>query len=384
MKKIIPNLFFFFISAPILSPYIFGITMYVYAFIIFLDFAFLNWCIKVFNSRKILEITVILLLCLVFSLKIVLILKILMLLFSVIYVVYSYEKNYFRYLYFWVIVNIVIALAQFFFVFVNPEIAYLIGPTNIANLTLGNFAGPSNTNFYAISILPRVSGLSREGGFFASFLGVMAFIVYFDNRLSIKQRNWLIVVIFIGLLVCLSKTTLLILAIPLILLYRGVFNKIGVLGSVALVIFIFTSVTLYLFNYTNFFFNESNETFIHRFAGYALIQFVEFQDLFLGVNLNELIGRAGIKMATIGARFSEEDVGYELCGLPGIYLQYGVIIFSLFVSLIWRLGFKGSSIIVLLFLTINLTPIASTGFVVLAWFFCYQVISKDKLSRNHT
>ena len=51
----------------------------------------------------------------------------------------------------------------------------LIGPNNIASLVWGNYATETFTNFYAVFEfgLPRTAGLSREAGFFASFLAVM-------------------------------------------------------------------------------------------------------------------------------------------------------------------------------------------------------------------
>jgi hypothetical protein len=151
MKKIIPNLFFLFLTAPILSPFVGGVTIYLSSIIIFFDVSFVLWGLNKFSKDKILIVAILSFLMGVSCLNVALFLKIQMLLLSVIYMFYCYESDCF-YLYRWCFVNVIIAMLQFVLVFVDPAIAYLIGPTNISTTLLGKFAGPTFTNFYAISI----------------------------------------------------------------------------------------------------------------------------------------------------------------------------------------------------------------------------------------
>ena len=366
MRKILPNLFFLFLTAPILSPFIGGVTIYLSALIVFLDPFFIKWFLGYFRPQKVFVTGTVCCLMAAACLQVPLLLKLIMISTSVCYVLYCYLNGLF-FLYKWVSINILIAIAQFVLIFINPDIAYQIGPTNISKMIWGDLATPTYTNFFALSILPRVSGLSREGGFFASLLGVAFFTALFDGRLR-KETKWKYLVLFsIGLIISISKTTSLLLIVPFILLFRRHINALGTI--VASTIYLFTQVVFwqYVFDNSRFFLSVENETFIHRFIGYALTPYAKINDFITGTNIIDLL------LGTVPNPGSiifdlKGNLITEFCGLPGIYLSFGIIVYLLFLFLMKFFKISASSFLILLALTTNVSPFTSDGFVILAWF----------------
>lgn len=374
MHKILPNLFFFFLAAPILSPYISGMTVYVYAFIPFLDFRFYTWCKKSFTNDHVIKFILIVNLCFLTTLDIKLLVKISMLSITVLYCFYCYSSCLF-YLYRWVVFNVVVAVLQFIAIFIDPELAMLIGPTNISAMFLGDYAGPTLTNFYAISYLPRVSGLSREGGFFAAFLGIVFYLLIHDERLNYKNKKIMVFFVLIGVIISLSKMTFVLLLAPVFIFFRSLINRIGILGSFFLVIVVLTTFSSLVFNLDNTFYDISNETIIHRFSGYGLLLNADLGDFFWGTTLVDLMAKVGPKMGFVYKSFLSS--GYGFCGLPALYLGYGVMFFMVFILAFKVFKLKPFTIPLLVLFTVNVDPVTSTGFVVLSWFYCFLVSMKN-------
>lgn len=375
----ISNLFYFFLSAPILSPFVFGVTLYIYCFIIFFDLSFLTWVCKTYTNKLVVVWLGIFFLALLVTFDLVLIIKLLMLFFSCLYVLYTYQCDKFK-LYRYVVLNVAIGLAQFIFVFVNPSISLIIGPENISKVVWGSLAGPAFTNFYAISLLPRVSGLSREGGFFASFIIVSFFIYLFDHK--IKKTFFYNVVFGLGILISLSKVSVAVFLVGLVLFARRVLNKFGLIASLAGVLGSLSLFSLFLLNYTQIFFDTENETLIHRLSGYSLFFYLDLKDLIFGTSLHEAMHNFGPVMYSVSSAFIQK--GYEFCGFPSIYAGHGILFFLVFVISLFVLKFKGVGIALLIMLTINVDPVTNTGFVVLAWYFSfyvsnYQVMGKQRV-----
>lgn len=373
MYKLIPNFFFFFLAAPILSPYVSGITVYIYAFIPFLDIKFYIWCKKNFIFDHVVKFFLILFLCFLTTLDIKLLAKLVMLFVTVLYCLYCYFSGFF-YLYRWVVFNVVVAIFQFVFIFIDPDVARLIGPTNISIMFLGDYAGPTLTNFYAISYLPRVCGLSREGGFFAAFLGISFYILIQDKSLKSKSKRLISFFIIIGVVISLSKMTAVLLLAPIVFYFRSLINKIGVLGSFLLTIVILTTFSFLIFNLSNIFYDIGNETLIHRFSGYGLLLNADVRDLVFGTTLPTLMAQYGPNMAFVHKSFLSS--GYDFCGLPALYLGYGIMFFMVFIFTCKVIELKPFSIPLLVLFTVNVDPITSTGFVVLSWFYCFLISLK--------
>lgn len=170
IEHLYSNLFFLFFTAQILSPYISGKTIYLEVIIAIFNPYFWKWIYDKNNIHKIDKnyILVILGLILIAILgHISTAVKILVIFLCVIHLFYLYDKNLWK-LNRYLIISILLGIMQFIFTFIDPIMAALIGPTSISTFIWGDSATPTYTNFFTVFYFPRVSGLSREAGFFAS------------------------------------------------------------------------------------------------------------------------------------------------------------------------------------------------------------------------
>lgn len=188
LEKIWALLFFLFFTAQILSPMINGRTVYMEIVIALLNPCFLYWMLKNLRLKK-------RYIFVVFSIGVFCIcghvetgIKFALILFEVICLFYLKSKNLW-YIKFFFCISFAFLVAQQVFLVISPEIAMLIGPNGIAHSVWGSYATTTNTNFYAIFEfgLPRTSGLSREAGFFASFLAVILLNEYCEHKEENKK-----------------------------------------------------------------------------------------------------------------------------------------------------------------------------------------------------
>jgi hypothetical protein len=376
MKRILPNLFFFFLSAPILSPQI-GITIYIYAIVPLFDIRYWLWIFSNINVQKILGFLFLVSLITITGLSIMIFFKIVMLALTVSYCVYCYASNLF-YLYRYAVISVLVAILQFILLINIPELARLIGPTAISQAIWGDYGTESYTNFYAISILPRVSGLCREGGFFASYLALVVIIAYFDKFLNKTQKRLLFIFLVTGLLFSLSKSTILLFFIPVTLVFRKFIKQINVI-VLGITISIVASVIFSIIQVNSSFFSDSeNATFIHRFFGYAYIRYAYLEDFFIGIDYPTFFRRIGNSSLMSQLNFEQ----FDFCGFPNIYLKYGIIPFLLFLSLIKKMGLSAISLILIFLLTITVSPWTCDNFVVLSWFLCICIDKKYLFNKS--
>ena len=213
MQKIYSNLFFFFFVAQIFSPYIHGMTIYLEIIVALLNPLFWKW---VLSGRRDYSLYVLILLVPIFFLKITVSIKLLSLMISVAYLFYTYKIHQF-YLLRYLVLSIIVAIAQFVLFYIRPELSIMIGPNNIANMIWGEYATPTFTNFYEVMIgIIRVSGLSREAGFFASLL-ICSIIFYYLDKRKKDYYKWLPLLLGIGYIISFSKMSLLLVPIFMII-----------------------------------------------------------------------------------------------------------------------------------------------------------------------
>jgi hypothetical protein len=239
-------------------------------------------------------------------------------------------------------------------------------------MLLGKFAGPTFTNFYAISILPRVSGLSREGGFFASLLGAVFFIIINDPKIKGGWKTFYMTFVIIGLIISLSKTSLILLIIPIVLLFKKYINVL----NVYVVAILYSILLILFFNHllltSDFFQDKLNISLTHRFSGYALTPYASLADFITGIDIYDLMqqSRKGLEAMTL--EFRAADIR-DFCGLPALYLGYGIQTFITFLIFMDFLNLKGIGIALIIILTTNVNPLTSDGFVVISWFFTFFI-----------
>lgn len=177
IEIILSNIFFCFFTAQILSPEVAGKAIYLEVIFAIFNPYFVYWFFHKKFSLSLLLLPIPLIgIILLGEWNITL--KLVAIFISVCFLFYSYERNIFL-LENWLLFSIFIAVLQFIFVFFDRDLAYLIGPTSISNFLWGEFSIQTFTNFYTIFLFPRVSGLSRESGFFCLIYNNLYFIDFF-------------------------------------------------------------------------------------------------------------------------------------------------------------------------------------------------------------
>lgn len=365
-RVVIPNLFFFFFIAQIFSPYIFGVTLYLEVLIAFLDFNFCRWLMK--GRRKPLFM-VLLILPLIF-LRPAISIKLLSLIISVAYLNYSYQNSFFlltRYF----MLSIIVAIVQFTLYYTIPELSIILGPQSISEYIWGENATITNTNFYeAISGIIRVSGLSREAGFFASLLNCVVLYHYLERKTKGVKLSWTYrFFLLVAYVISFSKMSLLIIPMLIVIALKRQINT----APVYVVLFLFYVIQFAVWYHSHFLLIDDNVTFTHRFGAYGILpDYSNTIDLIFGkkeVTYHQFDGM-------YAKRYFEIIDGLGPFGGMGAYIMYNGIIltFLLFVVLI-HTGISSTGLLLLLMLTINVQLDTNQNFVVLAYFIAFNYFS---------
>lgn len=281
---------------------------------------------------------------------------------TLLYLIYLKKNKLFHILYTFIFFNIFICIAQFSFLYINRNISDAIGPTNIANLVWGKYATPTFTNFYTIFLFPRVCGLSREAGFFASLLGI-AYIVYIsdEDEQKTKLKN---ILFFIGFVLSLSKASGLIIGVILIIKLRKIINIVPFFIGVALFIsvFIFISNNVLLPKY----YDPANQSITHRISGYTIMSKMPLTELISGKDTIEDISIAN--QYTFLSSLGDLD---QFAGLPNTIIHKGVIVFIIFLVLLYLSGVSFSGFLIITLLTFTTDYFTCTSFIVLGYFYVF-------------
>lgn len=366
-RLVISYLFFFFFCSPALSPAIGGNTIYLHWILALLDWNFIRFCFDIVKRKSIqryLSPTILLLLSGVVTGRVFVVLKICSIIWCILYLSYSKREGFFKYLYVGMNINIVVAIIQFVLFYINPGVAYKLGPTNISKLIWGNYATLTNTNMYAIfgNKLVRVCGWSREAGFFASLLMICFLCYMYDTK--IEKRRFQYILFALGFVISFSKVSLLILPLFLVLKLSKFINKIQVYCMVALYGFITTifAEILYKINYLA----PEHESMAHRFIGYHVVWRLRGREAILGFGTLEKIGEGILEKYSILRKLISR--GYDsLCGWAGIVEYLGFLGLVLWVIGLVAFGVNASGIIFVMLATFTVDPFTATSFVVLAY-----------------
>lgn len=369
-RTIIAYLFFIFFTAPILSPALNNFTIYLYWFIPFLDIYFAKEVIyKIRNKKLFISFYAIILLLLILN-KIVLMLKIITTATTVMYLFYAKRNGYFNIFYKFMVINVLIAITQFILIYIDPNLAFLIGPTNISKSIWGRFATETFTNFYAVYSLPRVCGLSREAGFFASLLCTTIIIYILDK--DIKKNKLIVLLYSIGFVISFSKVSIIYLPIIIVLLMRKIINTIPIpIGiTIFIVLVVFISNNLLIDKY----YNSQNESIIHRISGYTVMSKMDFNYLITGVDTIDKI--EGLEkysfVGTLGKKFD------QYAGIPNTIIHEGMIIFVIFIFVLMFMGVKFSGFLILTLISFTTSYFTSTSHIVLGYFIIFYFKSLHK------
>lgn len=382
MEKLLSHLFFFFFTYQIFSPYIGGITIYLECLIAIMNPYFLKWLFRFSNKKESAFIVSLILFPILFG-EFGLCIKYGYLIISILFLIYSYIRNIF-YFYIYLSISILIAIVQFICTFSNPEIAHLIGPSNLASLIWGPYATPTFTNFYTIFFFPRVSGLSREAGFFASLIIVAISLLIFEKKtMNNSQRpqylKWLL---GIGFIVSFSKMSLVLIPIIFLYHYKRLIRYIPYCFSILL----FVALLTIIFYHSNYLLAPENESFLHRFGGYAYLPNLSLGSLLFGVNnISTVSFSQDIYYNKLIKCFYSQLGQYEsFAGFAGMLIQKGLIFVILFFYFLRRLGMTTFGVIFLLLTTLNTSPDTGQNFVALSFMTIYIYLRKSKIKTSCT
>lgn len=372
-RLVISYSFFFFFCSPALSPAIGGKTVYLQWFLVLLDWNFLKYCFESVKKRKCQRYLIPLLLLLILGTVMChffVVLKICSIIWCVLYLSYARKEGLFKCLYIGININIAIALIQFILFYINPRMAYKLGPTNVSKLIWGDYATITNTNMYAIfgNRLIRVCGWSREAGFFASLL-MLCFLCYmYDTK--IEKRKFQYILFAIGFIISFSKVSLLILPLFLILKLAPYINRIQIYCVSAIYIFA-TSVAAEILYKMNYLVPE-HESIAHRFVGYHVVWRLGVREAILGFGTLEKIGESILAKYSILRQLISR--GYDnLCGWAGIIEYSGFLGLILWVSGLGFFGVNASGLIFIMLATFTVDPFTATSFVVLAYWMAFNL-----------
>lgn len=361
-----PFLFFLFFVSPALSPALGGKTVYLYWLVALLDGQFIKFLYRNIkrkqNNRYILAMAAILLLCIGYG-RFFIAIKACSIFLCIAYLSYAQRKYVFKYLYIAMNINIIIAALQFILFYVNRDMAYTIGPTNISKLIWGKHATETYTNMYSIwgNELIRVSGLSREAGFFATLLTIVFFCYIYDDSVKKSKKQY---AIFIGgFAISFSKASLMVLPMFLVFKFSKYINKIPRYGMDIIYLVVTTAAARFLDGIG--YFLPQNESITHRFIGYHVVWELRGTSAVFGFGTLEKVGEDIMLRNKMLEHLALR--GYDLCGWANLVEYFGFIGLGIWFIILGYLGVNTSGMIFIMLATFTVNPLTATSFVVLAY-----------------
>jgi len=292
------------------------------------------------------------------------------------YLKYSYDRRIF-YLFFWMGFNVFIALLQAVaYVGMGPGAAKQIGPTNIAQKIWGAYATRTHTNFYSIVPgvdVPRFSGLSREGGFFAALVAGAALLRVAHS----KSIGWVLV---LGVMLSLSKSTVFLVVGWIVSLIAKKDRKTSpVIFLPFLLVFL---MFFFLFLDARLMAGTLSDTFTHRLFSYsALLHDMDAQTLIAGNKASPYV-ITEYRSFQICSRVQNFPDCLEMGGFAAVIFSGGIIGLCLYLWQLAALGITFWGVVTIFFLTSNLSPLSSTSFVVLSYFVAMHLSDIEALRKN--
>ncbi|WP_062516228.1 hypothetical protein [Demequina gelatinilytica] len=358
VDHVMSHLFFFLFVAQIFSPLFGGVTLYLEVVVAVLHPRFVRWVWNLKPAPYPLAITVVTAAVLsVHSLSNLV--KVAALIISVLYLVFAHRSGLFH-LYRWITVSVALAVVQWTLVTIGTagsrELARTLGPKALSEAVWGEHATQTFTNFYAvIGDSVRVSGLSREGGFFASLLVGTLMVIYLDPRSRYRTRHALTA--GLGIMLSLSKTTFVLPGLYLLVRARRLINHIP--SGLAVLAFFAVSAGWAVTNESTLV-EQGNRSFLHRFGAYTVVSQMDPGQLLWGEG--SISAYSGDVATTAGVRFE------EFAGTGGFLLAHGIVGVALWLLAVHALGGSTTSVVYILGATVAVSPTTNQNFVVLAYF----------------
>lgn len=364
IEKVLAYVFFCFFTIQILSPSLNGKTIYLEVIIAILNPFFYKW---IYSQKIKKEYFILLYGIMNFSIwgHFETSLKLLVTIFLVVYLYYLHDKDLWKmdkYLY----LSIFFAIAQFIFLFINPEWSFNIGSNNIAKFVWGEYATASYSNYYTVFFMPRVSGLAREAGFMASLIIVYIFYKYIQNdqkKLNIKEK----IFIGIGYILSFSKMSLIIIVVFIINKLKYFINYIPFLF---ILIFWTTFMCIFWIYNMEYLRDAINVTFLARFGSYLIL---------IDTNLYQLLFGVGDKLLEINSYWVDfmASLGDVFSGLAYFIIYNGLVGTLIYFISLYFVGLSSTGLLILLLFTINVQLDTNQNFVIISYFIIFKYYCKN-------
>ncbi|RKS84691.1 hypothetical protein DES39_1905 [Orbus hercynius] len=355
---------FFFIASPF-NPSINDLTLYIWFPLMFCDRYFIGQLIKRINLNYLILFILWIGYCL-FSLKIGLAIKFIAIFIGVTYLFFL-NNFIIKKIYVCFLFSAIFCIIQFFSFLYSPELAYQLGPGNIAVLLWGKFATLTYTNQYVVFLFPRMSGLSREAGFFVSLLCIVFLIRIRYGKLTFIEK----VIFLLGFLFSLSKVSILGVILPILFLFRSLIKKIPTLLTLLIVFSVYCVVAIYLnIGSTSFFYD--NESIAHRLSSAYLIFNMRDNYILTGCPSDyQCFTSDGMALVDylVNGRHLLPSIG-----LPGLIIEFGILGIVLILSSMIILKFDSFKLLLLVLFTSTVYILTMDNFTILLY---YYLISSD-------
>jgi hypothetical protein len=363
IERIFAHLFFLFFVFEIFSPQIGHRTLYLEYLFVLSNPYFWKWLFGIRFSRRVLYLMLPAIVMIPFHT--VAAIKLVVVFFGVAFLVYCYERQLFKAIKPYLVITVCVALLQFIAtVSGNLPIAVSIGPSSLAHMVWGPYGTATNTNFYTIFFFPRVSGLSREAGFFASLLVVSYLAFRVNDRLGHGQLSKRFSLIhLVGYIVSFSKVSIALIPALLIMIFRRLVDRIPLflIGGAFL-----GALVIFWYHYRFILIAANSITYIARFGGYAFLYELNVHQLVFGVSdLNSVQGQFAQYLSYAIAN----SAGFgRLAGLGGWVVENGLLAFFLYTLGLQALGIKGAGFLLILLMTATVGIDTNQNFVLLAYY----------------
>ncbi|MFM0555989.1 hypothetical protein P0D69_34215 [Paraburkholderia sediminicola] len=278
------------------------------------------------------------------------------------YLMYTMERR-ISYLHPWMIVNVLFAIVQFAMYYIDHDLAMQLGPTNLAELVWGSYATSTYTNFFEVFYFARVSGFSREAGFFSSLL-VASFLLYL---LSDSPNKKVIAIYLIGLFISFSKSSMSLFLFAALYPLRDKLRAVHPLTVLIAYFVVTAAISVYLAS--NDFFDS--ETFGHRLAGYAFLFDARLEDIVRGIAAKDIILHYKYLPYIRLIQGEMEDAGVPFAGLAATIAEMGIFSALIVFGVIAFTASDGFVMLIFLLVSATVSVTSVTSFIPLAYLICY-------------
>lgn len=361
--KLLRCLIALFIIASPLSPYISNTTFYLWIPLVILDYQYISTLRKI-SKPVLLCVFVWLSMCVLF-LRFDLAVKSAILILGVSYLL-KIGSHITNKVYICMLISILWCVIQFVAYQISPAYSVIIGPSSMSRFFWGDFATNTYTNQYVLFLFPRMSGLSREAGFFASLLIICFMIRIRDHKLSLPEKC----LFFLGYAFSLSKSSISLVFFMILYPMRRLLKKIPVIITFIALVIIFVALAQFL-NIGSPSYFTANDSIAHRLSASYLMLHMNIGNLLYGCNTdyNCLVDYQPV------FKFLADQGMMPAVGLSGLIMDMGLLGFVGIVFFFVILKLDSYDVAILVIFTATVSFFTLDSFIILTY---YYIITNHK------